>query len=105
ICARTPTLKMKQSNGHARAAINNGGIKTVLAPGVIKLTNVNPATNVDKNKLKQMLLAAAKEEDLEYAYIVRKVVSGASGKLNENSNSFYFFGGDSKPKKDLSKTI
>ncbi|MFH1004067.1 MAG: hypothetical protein V1781_00995, partial [Bacteroidota bacterium] len=45
---------------------------------------------------------AAKEEDLEYAYIVRKVVSNAAGIENENSISFY---GASKSKIDLSKTI
>jgi len=105
ICNRTPTQKMKRSNGHARAAISNGGIKTVVAPSVIKLTNNNPATSVNKTELKKMLLAAAKEEDLEYAYIVRKVVSDAAGDLNEKSNSMIFFGGDANSKKDLSKTI
>ncbi len=99
---RTPTLKMKQSNGHARAALSNGGVKTVTGPGVIKMVNNNPVTSVDKKKLKEMLIAAAKEEDLEYAYIVRKVVSDAAGIENENSISYF---GASKPKIDLSKTI
>lgn len=102
LCSRTPTLKIKESNGHARAALSNGGIKTVTGPGVIKMSNNNKATSVDKKKLKQMLLAAAKEEDLEYAYIVRKVVSDAAGIVNENSISFF---GSSKAKKDLSNTI
>jgi hypothetical protein len=102
LCSRTPTLKMKQSNGHARAALSNGGITTVTGPGVIKMTNNNPATSVNKAKLKEMLLAAAKEEDLEYAYIVRKIISDAAGIENENNISFY---GSSKPKIDLSKTI
>ena len=100
LCTRTPSLKMKQTNGHARAALSNGGIKTVTGPGVIKMVNNNPATSVDKKKLKEMLLAAAKEEDLEYAYIIRKVVSDAAG--IEKENSYY---GESKPKIDLTKTI
>ena len=80
----------------------NGGVKTVTGPGVIKMTNNNKATSVDRKKLKAMLLAAAKEEDLEYAYIVRKVISEAAGIKNENSISFY---GSAKAKKDLSNTI
>ena len=102
LCSRIPTLKIKESNGHARAALSNGGIKTVTGPGVIKMINNNKATSIDKKKLKEMLLAAAKEEDLEYAYIVRKVVSEAAGIVNENSISFF---GSSKVKKDLTNTI
>lgn len=102
LCGRTPTLKIKQSNGHARAAISGGGLEAAPAPGVIKMTNNNPATTVDSKKLKAMLIATAKEEDLEYAYIVRKVVSGAASIQDENSISYW---GSVKTKKDLSKTI
>jgi hypothetical protein len=102
LCSRTPTLKMKSSNGHARPALSNGGVKTVTGPGVIKMTNNNPLTSFDKAKLKEKLIAAAKEEDLEYAYIVRKVVSNAAGIVNENNIVFF---GSSAPKIDLSKTI
>lgn len=100
LCGRTPSLKMNQTNGHARAALSNGGVKTVTGPGVIKMTNNNPSTTVDKKKLKEMLIASAKEEDLEYAYIVRKIVSASSG--IEGNAGFY---GESGTKKDLSKTI
>lgn len=102
VCGRTPSMKMKKSNGHARPALSNGGIKTVTGPGVIKMTNSNPKTAVDKKKLKELLIAAAKEEDLEYAYIVRKVVSDAAGIENESSVSYF---GETKQKPDLSKTI
>jgi hypothetical protein len=102
LCGRIPTIKMKQSNGHSRPALSNGGVETTTGPSVIKMTNNNPATSLDKAKLKEMLIAAAKEEDLEYAYIVRKVVSNAASIENENSISFY---GSEKPKIDLSKTI
>ncbi len=102
LCSRTPSLKIKQTNGHARAALSNGGVKTVTGPGVIKMTNNNPLTSVGRDKLKEMLLAAAKEEDLEYAYIVRKVVSDAAGIINENNMNYF---GGPKPPRDLSKTI
>jgi hypothetical protein len=102
LCSRIPSLKMKESNGHARAALINGGIKTVTGPGVIKMTNNNPATTVDKKKIKEMLIAAAKEEDLPYAYIVRKIISDASGIQSEGSMSYF---GESKSKPDLSKTV
>ena len=102
LCSRTPSLKMKQSNGHARPALSNGGIKTVTGPGVIQMTNNNPATSVERSKLKELLLAAAKEEDLEYAYIVRKVLSDAAGVESESQVYYY---GASAPKADLSKTI
>jgi len=102
LCGRTPTLKIKQSNGHSRPAFSGGGIETATAPGVIKMTNNNPATTVDSKRLKEMLIESAKEEDLEYAYIVRKVVSGAANIQTESGISFF---GAEKPKIDLSKTI
>ncbi|MFC1732785.1 metallopeptidase TldD-related protein [candidate division KSB1 bacterium] len=102
LCGRIPTLKMNQSNGHSRVGLNNGGVKTVTGPGVIKMTNNNPETSVEMKKLKEKLIEAAKEEDLEYAYIVRKVVSDAAGIEKEGNISFF---GASKPKIDLSKTI
>ena len=102
LCSRIPTLKMKQSNGHARPALTSRGIKTVTGPGVIKMTNNNPLTTVDRKRLKEMLIAAAKEEDLPYAYIVRKVISEAAGIQTEGNMSYY---GETQSKPDLSKTI
>lgn len=102
LCGRTPTLKIKNSNGHSRFGLSNGGIKTVTGPGVIKMTNSNKETSVNLSQLKAKLIAAAKEEDLEYAYIVRKVISNVSGIEKENQVSFF---GQSKAKVDLTKTI
>lgn len=99
---RTPTSKMKFSNGHSRAALSNGGVKSVVGPGVIQMTNNNPTTTVDNKKLKELLIATAKEEDLEYAYIVRKIVSGGANIVDENRVSFF---GSSKPAFEVSKTI
>ena len=100
LCNRTPTLKMKQSNGHARPGLSNGGIKAITGPGVIKMTNTNSKTSVNKKELRKMLFAAAKEEDLEYAYIVRKIVSDAASIESENR-----FSDRNKKEADISKSI
>lgn len=64
---RTPTFVTAGSNGHARVAINGSDLK--LLPGVLRLSSRNACSLAD---LKQRLIAAAKEEDYEYAYIVRR---------------------------------
>ncbi|MBU4485384.1 MAG: hypothetical protein KKD38_00510 [Candidatus Delongbacteria bacterium] len=97
---RTPSQKMNSSNGHSRPALSNGGIKAVTGPGVIKMTNNNPVTSLDSKQLRQKLFEIAIEEDLEYAYIVRKVISEAADIQNLSSSR-----GDRNPQKDISKTI
>jgi hypothetical protein len=72
---RTPTPKISHSNGHARPAISNGGIIAAQGPSVVKLINHNPLTMADTKTMKEKLIAAAREEGLDYAYIVRKVAS------------------------------
>ncbi|WP_106831698.1 metallopeptidase TldD-related protein [Parabacteroides pacaensis] len=74
---RFPTKVFRHSNGHARAAVN--GSEPFLLPGVLKLSSKNP---VAASSLKQKLIDAAKEEDYEYAYIVRK-------KAGENAELLY----------------
>lgn len=64
---RTPTLVSDRSNGHARISINGSPLK--LLPGVLRLSSRNTCSPAD---LKQRLIDAAKEEDYEYAYIVRR---------------------------------
>jgi predicted Zn-dependent protease len=59
---RTPTKKFKHSNGHAR-------INQRISPGNVLFTS-NDTYSPDE--LKTKLLSAAKEEDLDYAYIVRR---------------------------------
>ncbi|MFH2096506.1 MAG: metallopeptidase TldD-related protein [Bacteroidota bacterium] len=75
LSTRTPTRNMKQSNGHACFAISGGEVVAAPGPSVIMATNSNPETSADKKKMKEMLIAEAKEEDLPYAYIVRKILS------------------------------
>lgn len=64
---RTPTLVSEHSNGHARISINGSTLK--LLPGVLRLSSRNTCSSAE---LKQRLIDAAKEEDYEYAYIVRR---------------------------------
>jgi predicted Zn-dependent protease len=63
---RTPSKKFQHSNGHTRLSFN--GHSTMTIPGNILLTSNNTFT---KSDLIKKLLNAAKEEDLDYAYIVR----------------------------------
>jgi predicted Zn-dependent protease len=64
---RIPTKKFRHSNGHMRMNIN--GMSPRTGPGNILFTS-NDTYSPDE--LKKKLLAAAKEEDLDYAYIVRR---------------------------------
>ncbi|MDR1887216.1 MAG: hypothetical protein LBQ70_04800 [Prevotellaceae bacterium] len=68
---RTPTKKFQHSNGHMRMNLNYMNPRT--SPGNILLTS-NDTYSPDE--LKKKLLAAAKEEDLDYAYIVRRYRRG-----------------------------
>jgi hypothetical protein len=73
---RTPTLRNANSNGHRVFALSNGTLTTALGSGVIELTS-NETQSYDE--LKKALIAAAKEEDYEYAYIVRKMANPMAG--------------------------
>jgi hypothetical protein len=70
----TPTGKMKASNGHRRLALSGGSITTLLCAGVLEL-NGSKAQSYDK--LRKRLLAMAKEEGNEYAYIIKKVANNS----------------------------
>ena len=70
---RTPTEKIKESNGHDRPIISFGRFaSTRLGPSVILLTSSDGRT---KSDMKNELLQLAREEGLEYAIMVRKVMS------------------------------
>jgi predicted Zn-dependent protease len=64
---RIPTKKFKHSNGHTRKNLNS--MNPRIGPGNVLFTS-NDTYNPDE--LKTKLLSAAKEEDLDYAYIVRR---------------------------------
>jgi hypothetical protein len=64
---RTPTKKFRHSNGHQRMNLNYMNPRT--GPGNVLLTSNDTYSS---GELKAKLLSAAKEEDLDYAYIVRR---------------------------------
>ena len=67
---RIPTLKFRESNGHKRLALSSNRLTTSLCSGVIELTGKSKSSY---EKMKKTLIALAKEEDSEYAYIVTKL--------------------------------
>lgn len=76
LTTRTPTKVFRKSNGHARTSIDGQGIFTL--PGVLRLSSKETLSSAD---LKQKLIDAAKEEDYEYAYIVRKLDGDSPAEL------------------------
>lgn len=72
---RVPALKATASTGSSRFVMSNTELAYVTAPGTIHI-------EVDKGskpeKMKKALLKTAREEGLDYAYIVRKVAGPAS---------------------------
>jgi predicted Zn-dependent protease len=73
LCGRTPTLKMKESNGHLRVPSVSGA--SVIAPGVVEVDYKN---GVSKEELKKQLMERAKADGLNYAIIVREMTSNLS---------------------------
>jgi len=69
---RTPTLRSQKSTGNSCFAISDGSLTGTLSSGVIE---VDVSDGKTYKELKDKLIAAAKEEDYEYAYIVRKMTS------------------------------
>lgn len=68
---RTPTLEVQQSTGHMRSSPFSG---KHLAPGILNL-EVTEGSMSDTS-LKQKLLSLARDENLDYAYIVRRTMGG-----------------------------
>jgi hypothetical protein len=101
INGKTPTLKSAGSNGHCRTALENGGVTSLVGPGVITVTSVN---TMSKEDLKKKLLSAAKEEDLEYAYIIRKI-EDPNTQIDPGDESMSYYGGGSDGKKSTSKLL
>jgi len=73
---RIPTMKNATSNGSQCFAISDGALTTTLASGILEFSS---SETMSYAELKAALLAAAKEEDFEYAYIVKKVASPMAG--------------------------
>jgi len=73
---RTPTIQNTSSNGHRVFAISGGALTSALGSGIIELSSTETKSYA---ALKDALIAAAKEEDYEYAYIVRKMANPMAG--------------------------
>lgn len=72
---RIPTLKAPESTGSSRFVLPSGPLYSITAPGTI---HIEVKDGLKTEKMKKALLKAAKEEGLDYAYIVRKMAGQAS---------------------------
>lgn len=70
-----PSLKTPHSTGSSRYMLTNNNIVYTTAPGTI---HIQVEKGLKQDKMKKALLKAAKEEGLDYAYIVRKIGGNAS---------------------------
>ena len=68
---RIPTAKIKNSNGHARFDYNSNRNRVTV--GNILITSKQ---TFSENELRKKLIDAAKEEDLEYVYVVKAFGGG-----------------------------
>ncbi len=101
---RIPTLKTQKSNGHEICFFDYGGsLSSVIGPGVINLSAKN---GISKEVLKNKLLQTAKENNYEYAFIVRKMENTNAGVVKDDDNSYYYSrGSDTENKDKLSKSL
>lgn len=74
LCDRTPTRAIPQSNGHRRFAFFNNGISYITGPGIIELSGKKQNS---RDELKAKLIEKAKEEGLDYAIMIKKVIPRA----------------------------
>jgi hypothetical protein len=72
---RVPTPKVMHSNGHHRMGVRMGSFTFQIAPSVIKISTVSPYSHDD---LLKQLTSLAHEKGLEYAFILKPLVSSAS---------------------------
>lgn len=72
---RTPCEEVDHSNGHFRAGISGGYLNRDVSPSVIKVESSNPLT---LDSLKRKLIQKAKDEDLEYALLMKALPVKAS---------------------------
>ncbi|MCU0858239.1 MAG: metallopeptidase TldD-related protein [Pontiellaceae bacterium] len=97
---RSPTQGIKKSTGHQRLALSLGGVSPSLGPSVVSVTSANALTY---EELKKKLIAAAKEEDLNYAIIIRKFESPGAGVVKDDQSSYFMGGG--RNEKPMSRAL
>ena len=74
---RTPAKKTRESNGHEILSSSPDGISSSIGPGVV---SVSVANGSDYSTLKKQLLKKAKDEGLEFAYIIKRLNTGGGDK-------------------------
>ena len=72
---RIPTLKAPLSTGSIRFALTADQVYSCTAPGVL---HISCSKGMKMEKMKQALRKSAQEENLPYAYIIRKLAGQAS---------------------------
>ncbi len=70
---RTPTAKIRESNGHNRLSLSGNRMENQIGPGVIRMEA--DEKGLSRKELKELLLETARDEGLEYGIIIRKVQS------------------------------
>ncbi len=103
LSSRTPTLHVQESNAHARLALSRGSLQRVVAPGVIKMS-VDEDAAMTMEEIRELLIREAEDEGLEYAYVVRKVVSPAA-RFGGSQGAMVIMGMQQQGGDDFSKTI
>lgn len=93
---RTPTAKVKESNGHQRYSFLSSMLQPMTGPGVIEIETANGDS---RKNLKKALIETAKENDQDYAYIVRKLespIAGIKKDMDQSAIIALFTGGGKK---------
>jgi hypothetical protein len=101
LTSRIPTVGVRESNSHARLALSRGAVTAITGPGIVKM-KIDEDASLDTEQLRELLLRQADEEGLEYAYIVRKVVSPVARHGQEDD---LIFRRQTQQGRDLPKTI
>ena len=74
---RTPTPKVRESNGHQRPVIGGGyWTSSTIGPGVI---SISTSEGKSRDELKEELLKRAGEEGLEYGILIKKLKPYVTG--------------------------
>ncbi|MDR0713104.1 MAG: hypothetical protein LBF89_02435 [Bacteroidales bacterium] len=73
MCDRVPKKKIKVPTGNRIYTYQPTGISTIVSPGVL---SVQTSKGLSPDTLKKKLLAVAKDEGLDYAYILRSLPNG-----------------------------
>ncbi len=77
---RTPSILVRESNGHNRLGYSGMGISRSVGPGVIEVVATKTST---MEELMKQMFGLAEEEDLEYVFVVKRIGNGGYQNLSE----------------------